>query len=163
MAAPTDWITLGEASEILAAANIHCTPSTIGGWARAGRLQSIKLAASTQDCSTEYEYVYAGGQCAVVSSPSVTSTSSTPAATSLSPSANQICPGEYEYVYPGAQCAPAAAAPAKALELGPAPASTVTADSQECAPEYDYIYGGNSCNPPGRPPREIVQFSTFLC
>jgi hypothetical protein len=43
MAAPTDWITLGEASEILAAANIHFTPSTIGGWARAGRLQSIKL------------------------------------------------------------------------------------------------------------------------
>ena len=26
-----------------AAANIHFTPSTIGGWARAGRLQSIKL------------------------------------------------------------------------------------------------------------------------
>lgn len=43
MAAPTDWITLGEAAEILAAANIHFTPATIGGWARGGRLQSIKL------------------------------------------------------------------------------------------------------------------------
>ena len=43
MAAPTDWITLSEAAEILAAANIHFTPSTIGGWARGGRLQSIKL------------------------------------------------------------------------------------------------------------------------
>jgi hypothetical protein len=43
MAAPTDWITLAEAVEILAAANIHFTTSTIGGWARAGRLQSIKL------------------------------------------------------------------------------------------------------------------------
>jgi len=43
MAAPTDWITLREASDILAAANIRFTPSTIGGWARAGRLQSIKL------------------------------------------------------------------------------------------------------------------------
>ena len=43
MAAPTDWITLVEASEILAAANIHFTAATIGGWARAGRLQSIKL------------------------------------------------------------------------------------------------------------------------
>ena len=43
MAAPTDWITLAEAAEILAAANIHFTPATIGGWARAGRLQSIKL------------------------------------------------------------------------------------------------------------------------
>jgi len=43
MAAPTDWITLGEAAEILAAANVHFTTSTIGGWARAGRLQSIKL------------------------------------------------------------------------------------------------------------------------
>ncbi len=43
MAAPTDWITLGEAAEILAAANIRFTPGTIGGWARSGRLQSIKL------------------------------------------------------------------------------------------------------------------------
>jgi hypothetical protein len=43
MAASTDWITLAEAAEILAAANIHFTPATIGGWARAGRLQSIKL------------------------------------------------------------------------------------------------------------------------
>ena len=43
MAGPTDWITLAEAADILAAANIHFTSSTIGGWARAGRLQSIKL------------------------------------------------------------------------------------------------------------------------
>jgi hypothetical protein len=43
MAAPTDWITLAEAAEILAATNIHFTPATIGGWARRGRLQSIKL------------------------------------------------------------------------------------------------------------------------
>lgn len=43
MPAPTDWITLNEAAEILAAANIHFTTSTIGGWARRGRLQSIKL------------------------------------------------------------------------------------------------------------------------
>jgi len=43
MAAPTDWITLKEAVEILAAANVHFASSTIGGWARAGRLQSIKL------------------------------------------------------------------------------------------------------------------------
>ena len=43
MAAPTDWITLNEAVEILAAANVHFTSSTIGGWARACRLQSIKL------------------------------------------------------------------------------------------------------------------------
>ena len=43
MVAPTDWITLAEAAEILSAANIHFTPATIGGWARAGRLQSIKL------------------------------------------------------------------------------------------------------------------------
>ncbi len=43
MAPATDWITLAEAAGILAAANIHFTPATIGGWARAGRLQSIKL------------------------------------------------------------------------------------------------------------------------
>jgi hypothetical protein len=43
MAVPTDWVTLAEAADILAAANIHFTPATIGGWARAGRLQSIKL------------------------------------------------------------------------------------------------------------------------
>jgi hypothetical protein len=43
MPGPTDWITLGEAAEILAAANIHFTAATVGGWARSGRLQSIKL------------------------------------------------------------------------------------------------------------------------
>lgn len=43
MPAPTDWITLAEAAQILAAANIHFTTATIGGWARSGRLQSIKL------------------------------------------------------------------------------------------------------------------------
>ena len=43
MAAPTDWISLAEAAEVLAASNIHFTPATIGSWARAGRLQSIKL------------------------------------------------------------------------------------------------------------------------
>ncbi len=43
MAPATDWITLAEAAGILAAANIHFTPATLGGWARAGRLQSIKL------------------------------------------------------------------------------------------------------------------------
>jgi hypothetical protein len=41
--AATDWITLVEAAEILAASNIHFEPATIGGWARSGRLQSIKL------------------------------------------------------------------------------------------------------------------------
>ena len=43
MAAPSDWITLAEAAEVLAAVNVHFTPATIGSWARAGRLQSIKL------------------------------------------------------------------------------------------------------------------------
>jgi hypothetical protein len=43
MPAAADWITLVEAAEILAAANVRFTPATIGGWARSGRLQSIKL------------------------------------------------------------------------------------------------------------------------
>ena len=43
MPAASDWITLAEAAEILAAANVHFRPATIGGWARSGRLQSIKL------------------------------------------------------------------------------------------------------------------------
>jgi hypothetical protein len=43
MPAAADWITLGEAAEILAAANIRFRPETIGAWARAGRLSSIKL------------------------------------------------------------------------------------------------------------------------
>ena len=38
-----DWISLSEAAEILEAANIRFKPSTIGGWARTGKLQSIKL------------------------------------------------------------------------------------------------------------------------
>lgn len=43
MPAATDWITLAEAADILAAANVRFTPSTVGSWARAGQLQSIKL------------------------------------------------------------------------------------------------------------------------
>ena len=41
--AASDWITLAEATEILAAANIRFRPATIGNWARTGKLQSIKL------------------------------------------------------------------------------------------------------------------------
>jgi hypothetical protein len=41
--ASADWISLQEASEILAAANIRFRPATIGTWARDGKLQSIKL------------------------------------------------------------------------------------------------------------------------
>lgn len=43
MPSAADWITLAEAKELLAAANVHFSAATIGGWARAGRLQSIKL------------------------------------------------------------------------------------------------------------------------
>lgn len=38
-----DWISLAEAAEMLAASNVHFRPATIGGWARDGKLQSIKL------------------------------------------------------------------------------------------------------------------------
>jgi hypothetical protein len=38
-----DWITLAEAVEILAVANIHVRPETLGRWARQGRLQTLKL------------------------------------------------------------------------------------------------------------------------
>jgi hypothetical protein len=41
--AVTDWISLEEAAEILSSANIRFRPATIGGWARAGKVQSIKL------------------------------------------------------------------------------------------------------------------------
>ena len=40
---PTDWITLSEAAEVLAAANVAFRPDTIGRWARRGELVSIKL------------------------------------------------------------------------------------------------------------------------
>lgn len=39
----TDWISLAEAADILEAANVRFRPSTIGSWARTGKLQSIKL------------------------------------------------------------------------------------------------------------------------
>ena len=41
--AAADWISLEEAAEILSAANVRFRPATIGGWARAGKVQSIKL------------------------------------------------------------------------------------------------------------------------
>lgn len=40
---PSDWISLSAAAELLASANVHFTPGTIGRWARTGQLQSIKL------------------------------------------------------------------------------------------------------------------------
>jgi hypothetical protein len=43
MPSASDWITLSEAAEILRAANVSFTTATIGGWARRGQLQSIKL------------------------------------------------------------------------------------------------------------------------
>ena len=43
MPAASDWISLAEAAEILSAANVRFRPSTIGAWARSGKLQSIKL------------------------------------------------------------------------------------------------------------------------
>jgi excisionase family DNA binding protein len=39
---PSDWITLAEAAGILAAANIRVSPSTLGRWAREGRIQSAR-------------------------------------------------------------------------------------------------------------------------
>ena len=43
MPAATDWISLAEAAGILAAANVSFRPATFGSWARAGKVQSIKL------------------------------------------------------------------------------------------------------------------------
>ena len=43
MPAASDWISLAEAAEILAETNVRFQPSTIGAWARSGKLQSIKL------------------------------------------------------------------------------------------------------------------------
>jgi hypothetical protein len=40
--AASDWVTLDEAAEILASANVVVRPATIGRWARSGRLSSIK-------------------------------------------------------------------------------------------------------------------------
>ncbi len=40
---PTDWISLSEAADLLAASNVRFTSGTIGRWARTGKLQSIKL------------------------------------------------------------------------------------------------------------------------
>lgn len=40
---PSDWISLIEASALLAEANVKFAPETIGRWARMGRLQSIKV------------------------------------------------------------------------------------------------------------------------
>lgn len=41
--ARSDWISLSDAAELLAAAHVRFTPDTIGRWARTGQLQSIKL------------------------------------------------------------------------------------------------------------------------
>lgn len=43
MARPaSDWITLQEAVEILAAANVRVSESTLSRWAKSGKLQSIR-------------------------------------------------------------------------------------------------------------------------
>jgi excisionase family DNA binding protein len=38
----SDWISLKEAAEIFAAANVQVSRSTLARWARTGRLQSIR-------------------------------------------------------------------------------------------------------------------------
>ncbi len=38
----SDWITLAEAAEIFAAANITISQSTLARWTRTGKLQSIR-------------------------------------------------------------------------------------------------------------------------
>ena len=38
----SDWISLAEAAEIFAAANVPVSRSTLSRWARAGKLQSIQ-------------------------------------------------------------------------------------------------------------------------
>lgn len=38
----SDWITLAEAAEIFAAANIHISQSTLARWAKTGKLVSIR-------------------------------------------------------------------------------------------------------------------------
>ncbi len=40
---PSDWISLAEAAELLAGANVRFTPATIGRGARTGTLQRITL------------------------------------------------------------------------------------------------------------------------
>ena len=40
---PTDWISLSEAADLLASANVHFTTDTIGRWAREGQLVSVKI------------------------------------------------------------------------------------------------------------------------
>jgi excisionase family DNA binding protein len=39
---PTDWISLAEASEMLSAAGVPISTSTLARWARDGRLQHIR-------------------------------------------------------------------------------------------------------------------------
>lgn len=39
---PSDWISLAEAAEIFAQANVPVSRSTLSRWAAAGRLQSIR-------------------------------------------------------------------------------------------------------------------------
>lgn len=39
---PSDWISLSEAAEIFASANVPVSRSTLARWAAAGRLQSIR-------------------------------------------------------------------------------------------------------------------------
>ena len=39
---PSDWITLREAADIFAAANVSISRDTLARWAKTGRLQSIR-------------------------------------------------------------------------------------------------------------------------
>jgi excisionase family DNA binding protein len=39
---PSDWITLTEAAEVFAAANVSISRSTLARWAASGKLQSIR-------------------------------------------------------------------------------------------------------------------------
>ena len=114
--------------------------------------KSVKIGSNAQSCSDEYEYIYAGGQCAVTSGSPAAIVSPSPAVGTTAAlvsvpagATSQSCPGEYEYIYPGAQCAPASIPPAVILATPIAPAAPAT-DLTACAPEYDYLYGGRACD-----------------
>lgn len=76
-----------------------------GGTARqAVRVQAIDLSTAAMNCALEYDYVYAGGQCAA--GPVVLATGAGEPVVVQLPSytAPRSCPGEYDYIYSGSLC-----------------------------------------------------------
>jgi hypothetical protein len=93
----------------LAAPAAFAAPAAHGHGAtprQAVRAQAVDLSQIASNCALEYDYVFAGGQCATDTVVLATGAGEPVVVQLPSYTAPRTCPGEYDYIYPGSVCGP---------------------------------------------------------